>query len=362
VPCVAVRFPRMLVAMDALSGLTLLVIDDEEANLAVLRSILSRAGYRRVETLQDPRQAAETVRRVQPDLILLDYQMPGMDGLEVLREVGPLLPEYLPVLMLTAHEHDDLRERALASGVRDFVAKPVGSSELLLRIRNLLEARSFHRRLQDQNTRLEGLVAERTRELERAHVEALARLALAAEYRDDQAGAHVWRVARGAELVAQRLGREPAWRQLLVRAARLHDVGKIAVPDGILFKPGRLTPEEFALVRTHPEVGHRLLSGGDSELMRLAASIALTHHERWDGRGYPAGLVGEQIPIEGRIVAVVDAFDGMTRDRSHQRAATPEEAMAELEAHVGSQFDPQVVAAARAAFDDGELPVSDPPT
>jgi putative two-component system response regulator len=352
----------MLGAMDDLTGLSLLVIDDEEANLTVLRSILSRAGYRRVETLQDPRRAADVVRRMEPDLILLDYQMPGLDGLQVLREIAPALPEYLPVLMLTAHEHDDLRERALASGVRDFVAKPVSGAELLLRIRNLLEARSFHRRLQQQNAQLEGLVTERTRELERAHVEALARLALAAEFRDDQVGAHVWRVARGAELVAQRLGCDPAWRQLLVRAARLHDVGKIAIPDGILFKPGRLTPEEFALVRTHPEVGHRLLSGGASELLRMAASIALTHHERWDGTGYPSGLAGEAIPLEGRIVAAVDAFDGMTRDRTHQRAATPAEAMAELEANAGGQFDADVVAAMRAAFDDGELPVPDPPT
>src|SRR6056297_3111259 len=324
--------------------MTILVIDDEEANLVVLRSILTRAGYRNVHTLNDPVGAVERFREVRPDLVVTDFHMPVMDGLEVLRALRPLMPGYLPVLMLTADERPDLRERALASGVRDFLTKPVRGAEVLLRIHNLLEARSFHLRLQNENDRLELLVRERT-------------LALVAEYRDDQAGRHVWRVARGAELVAARLGVDPAWRALLVRAARLHDVGKIAVPDGILLKPGRLTPQELAVVRTHPAVGHRLLTGGDAPLLRLAASVALTHHERWDGGGYPAGLAGEAIPLEGRVVAAVDAFDVMTYHRSHQAARPPAAAMAELEAQAGTQFDPQVVAAVREAFDDGELPV-----
>jgi len=342
---------------DDLKRMTILVIDDEEANLVVLRSILTRAGYRNVHTLNDPVGAVERFREVRPDLVVTDFHMPVMDGLEVLRALRPLMPGYLPVLMLTADERPDLRERALASGVRDFLTKPVRGAEVLLRIHNLLEARSFHLRLQNENDRLELLVRERTLELERAHVETLARLALVAEYRDDQAGRHVWRVARGAELVAARLGVDPAWRALLVRAARLHDVGKIAVPDGILLKPGRLTPQELAVVRTHPAVGHRLLTGGDAPLLRLAASVALTHHERWDGGGYPAGLAGEAIPLEGRIVAAVDAFDVMTYHRSHQAARPPAAAMAELEAQAGTQFDPQVVVAVREAFDDGELPV-----
>lgn len=345
---------------DDLKRMSILVIDDEESNLVVLRSILTRDGYRNVHTLNDPVRSVERFREVQPDLVLTDFHMPVMDGLEVVRALRPLLPGYLPILMLTADERLDLRERALASGVRDFLAKPVRSAEVLLRIHNLLEARSFHLQLQHENDRLERLVRERTLELERAHVETLARLALAAEYRDDQAGRHVWRVARGSELVAARLGVDPAWRALLVRAARLHDVGKIAVPDGILLKPGRLTPQELAVVRTHPAVGHRLLTGGEAPLLRLAASVALTHHERWDGTGYPAGLKGGAIPLEGRIVAAVDAFDVMTYHRSHQAARAPSAAMAELEAEAGTQFDPQVVAAVREAFDDGDLPVAVP--
>ncbi|MEX2501384.1 MAG: HD domain-containing phosphohydrolase [Trueperaceae bacterium] len=342
-----------------LLAMPILLIDDEEANLAILGGILEREGHTRVHRLQDPRLAVERYREVGPDLIVIDFHMPFLNGLEVVEALRLHLPSYLPILMLTADERPDLRERALASGVRDFLSKPVRRSEVVLRIRNLLEARWAHRQLQDQNRRLEVQVRERTRELELAQIETLSRLALAAEFRDDDIGRHVWRVARGAELVAERLDRPPEWSRLLVRAARLHDVGKIAIPDGILLKPGPLTPQEYEVVKTHATVGHRMLSGGSSALMRLAASVALNHHERWDGGGYPSGLREDAIPLEGRIVAAVDAFDVMTRDRRHQPASTPERAMIELEAEAGTQFDPRVIEAVRACFDAGDLPVAE---
>lgn len=342
---------------DDLTRLPILVVDDDAANLTVFRSILTRAGYRSVHTLQDPRRALATVQEVHPDLIVLDYHMGALNGLDVLELLRPHLPSYLPVLMLTGDERPSLREAALNAGIRDFLAKPVRQAEVLSRIGNLLEARSFHMRLADENERLEGLVRERTRDLEMAHVETLARLAYVAEYRDPEAAGHVWRVARASELVAQRLGCDPDWSVLLVRAARLHDVGKIAIPDGILMKPGSLTEEELSVVRTHPQVGHRLLTGGRSQLLQMAASVALTHHERWDGKGYPKGLAGADIPLEGRIVAATDAFDAMTYDRMHQKAVSPSQAMRELEVQAGRQFDPDVVIAARAVFDAGGLPV-----
>ena len=340
---------------DPLTLMPILIIDDDEGNIALLRSILAREGHVRVHGLTDPRRAVDRFRELSPDLLIVDVNMPHVNGLEVLEALRPHLPTYLPILMLTADERPDVREKALASGARDFLAKPVTRGEVLLRIGNLLEARSFHRQLEDENERLEARVEERTRDLERAHVETLSRLARAAEYRDDRIGRHVWRVARISEAVARHLGCDPGWRALFIRAARLHDVGKIAIPDGILLKPGPLTPEEFEVVKTHPRVGGKLLSGGSSPLMRLAASVALHHHERWDGFGYPAGLAGESIPLEGRIVAVADGYDAMTHVRSHRSPATPEEALAEIEAGSGSHFDPEVVAAFRAAFENGEL-------
>mgnify|MGYP006272609409 FL=1 len=343
-----------------LSLMPILLVDDDQANLTVLRSILTRAGYAQVHTVQDPRHAVERFREVRPDLVVLDYHMPGLDGLSVLEALRPHRSDDLPVVILTADERPSLREAALEAGARDFLAKPVRQAEVLARIRNLLEARALHTRLADENERLEGLVRDRTRELEMAQLETLARLARVAEFRDDQAGVHVWRVARGAGLLAQELGCDEAWSLLLVRAARLHDVGKIAIPDGILMKAGPLTPEELAVVRTHPVVGHRLLDGGSSPLMRMAARVALTHHERWDGGGYPHGLAGEAIPLEGRIVAAMDAFDVMTHDRRHQSAVAPQEALVELEREAGGQFDPQVVAAARRMFEAGGLPVESP--
>ncbi len=342
-----------------LRAMPILVVDDEEANLAILRGILEREGHAHVHTVQDPRLAVERFHEVRADLIVTDQRMPFLSGLEWIEALRPHLTTYLPILMLTADERPELRERALASGVRDFLAKPVRRAEVMLRIRNLLEARWAHKQLEHENRRLEARVRERTRELELAQIETLSRLALAAEFRDDDIGRHVWRVARSAELVAERLGCAPEWTRLLVRAARLHDVGKIAIPDGILLKPGRLTPQEYEVVKTHPEVGHRMLTGGSSRLMRMAASVALHHHERWDGTGYPSGLRGDEIPLEGRIVAAVDAFDVMTHDQRHRDARAPSDAVAELERAADTQFDPRVVAAIRACFEAGELPVAD---
>lgn len=338
----------------------ILIVDDDEANLAVLRSILTRAGYQQVHTVQDPRRAVERFRELRPDLVVLDYHMPGLDGLGVLEALRPHGSDDLPVVILTADERPSLREAALEAGARDFLAKPVRQAEVLARLRNLLEARALHTRLADENERLEGLVRDRTHELELAQLETLTRLARVAEFRDEEAGGHVWRVARGAGLLARELGLDEAWSLLLVRAARLHDVGKIAIPDGILMKSGPLTPEEMAVVRTHPVVGHRLLDGGRSPVIRMAARIALTHHERWDGGGYPHGLAGEAIPLEGRIVAAMDAFDVMTYDRRHQAAVAPATAMEELERQAGQQFDPEVVVAARALLDAGALPIETP--
>lgn len=340
-----------------LEGSRILIVDDEKSNLVLLRGMLQREGYRELELVEDSREAIETFKSFQPDLLVLDLHMPHMSGFEVMAGVRELLDDdaYFPILMLTADVRPEVKEEALAGGARDFLTKPLNSGEVRLRIRNLLEARHFHLQVLAHNDQLEERVRQRTRQLEEAQLETLVRLAKAAEYRDDDSGEHVWRVAQTSMLLARELGLPLEQCELILRAARLHDIGKIGVPDGILYKPANLTPEEFALVKTHTTLGAELLSGGRSPLMKMAELIALTHHEQFDGGGYPRGLAGDEIPIEGRIMAVADAFDALTHDRPHQRACTDGEALAEIEAQAGRQFDPQIVEAFVRLYLSGEL-------
>lgn len=341
-----------------LEQMRVLLVDDEAANLVVLKGMLQRAGFRQVLSCEEPERTVELFDEFQPDLLILDQHMPRLSGTEVLGALAGRLPSSFPVLMISADERSEVKERALASGASDFITKPFQATEVLLRVRNMLDAWRIRMMLEHQNELLEERVRERTEALERSQLEMLVRLARAAEYRDDESGEHVWRVARGCALLADALG-EPTERvELLMRAARLHDVGKIVIPDGILLKPGRLTPAEYEVVKSHTTVGHELLSGSHSPLMQLAAELALTHHERWDGKGYPQGLKGEEIPLAARVLAVIDAFDALTHDRIHARAITPAAAVAEIQGHAGSQFDPEVVAGFMGLFARGEIPVS----
>jgi putative two-component system response regulator len=333
----------------------ILVIDDQEANVILLRQILALAGYRQVESIIDPRRAEAVFDAMEPDLVLLDLHMPYLTGLEVLRLLSAKVPpgDYLPVLVLTADANAEAKQACLAGGAMDFLTKPFDAQEVMLRIRNLLETRFLHMELRSHNRTLEYQVRLRTWELEQARNEVIERLAVAAEYRDDATGEHIQRVGKMATAVASALGLPESDVELISRTAPLHDVGKIGVPDGILLKPGRLTAEEFERVKVHTSIGAQILAGEQFPLLRMAQRIALTHHERWDGTGYPKGLAGEAIPLEGRIVAVSDVFDALLHERPYKRAWPFEEAVAEIEAQRGRQFDPDVV--------DGFLTVVEPP-
>lgn len=340
-----------------LSHMRILLVDDEEASLVLVQGILERAGYDNVVACDQPLRAVEFFMKERPDLVVLDHHMPQRDGLQVLGDLRPLLPDAFPILMVTGDMRPELRDAALASGAKDFLNKPVNPSETRLRIRNLLESRHYQLELQSQNERLEEAVRQRTRALEQSQLEMLVRLARAAEYRDDDTGEHTWRVAHTSGAIARRLGLPAGRVEQIMRAARLHDVGKITVPDHILLKPGRLTDEEFRVIRGHAKAGAELLSGSRSPTIRMAEAIALTHHERWDGTGYPQGLAAERIPLEARIVAVADAFDAITRDRVHRLAMPLDDAIAEIAANAGRQFDPTVVKAFQAAVAAGEVVV-----
>ena len=323
----------------------ILMVDDEEANLDILRRTLSRAGFWRLESTQDSREAASLYVRHRPDLILLDLHMPHMDGLQVLdtlREIAEAT--YLPILILSGDLTPEARRDALSRGAKDFVSKPFQPDELLLRIKTLLETRFLYLEIQSQNQVLEAKVRERTRELVEAQIEIIERLAIAAEFRDDNTGQHTQRVGQMSALLARQLGLPDAQVSLIARAAPLHDVGKIGVPDTILLKIGKLTPAEFALVKQHTVIGARILSGGKFPLLRLAEDIAYSHHERWDGEGY-AGLRKTDIPLAGRIVAVADVFDALTQQRPYKPAWPVGEAIAEIDRQRERQFDPGVVEA-----------------
>ena len=335
----------------------ILVVDDQEANVRLLETILRRTGYSNIVSVTDPRQVEDLYGSYRPDAILLDLHMPHLSGFDVLgRLAARVAPEeFLPVLVLTADLTPDTKKQALALGATDFLTKPFDVTEVMLRLRNLLATRFLHAQVLHHKEVLEERVRERTRQVEEAHLETLGRLALAAEYRDDDTGKHTNRVGEAAAALAARMGLPAAQVEMLRVAAPLHDVGKIGVPDGILLKPGKVTPEELEIIRTHPTIGAKILTSSGSDLLRLCERISLYHHERWDGAGYPHGLRGDEIPIEARIVAVADVFDALTHVRPYKPAWSVADALAELRRHSGTQFDPEVVAAFIAGFELGHL-------
>jgi putative two-component system response regulator len=329
----------------------ILVVDDEPANCLVLDMLLRQGGYKNVYTCRDPREFDTLMARHSPDLVLLDLHMPFRDGFEILQSMhiieNPL--EAPPVIVLTADVTMEARRRALSLGARDFLTKPFEHYEVTLRVRNMLQLRLLHRRLHQQNEDLERRVDERTRELTRRNdelaatrLEILKRLARASEYRDDDTGQHTSRVGRICARIAATLGMDPEWCADMKEAAPLHDVGKIGIPDSILLKPGKLDPHEWEVMKTHTDIGARILSGSRHPVLQLAEEIARTHHERYDGTGY-MGWVGEDIPISGRIVAIADVFDALLHDRPYKKAWPREKALHEIISQRGRHFDPSVV-------------------
>lgn len=320
----------------------ILVVDDEKPNVLLLERILADAGYVDAVSTTEPEQVRELVERFRPDLIILDLHMPRMDGFAVMEELRSSLDptSHPPVLVLTADITREVKHRALVAGAQDFLTKPLDMEEVLLRIRNILNIRFLEQALREEKTSLEDRVLERTKELEDAQTETFERLALAAEFRDDDTGEHTRRVGSSAALIASELELPADEVDMLRRAAALHDVGKIGIPDQILLAPRSLTVEEFEVVKTHTGIGARLLSGSRSPTLRMAEVVAWSHHERWDGTGY-ASISGVDIPLVGRITTVADVFDALTHKRPYKVAWPVEEALTEIEAQRGKQFDPE---------------------
>ncbi|MEK6747958.1 MAG: two-component system response regulator [Pseudomonadota bacterium] len=331
-----------------LQGITLnqaklLVVDDEPANVKLLCRLLEAEGYRQVMHTIDPRVVVGLYREHQFDLVLLDIRMPYMDGFEVMRGLQAVdAGDYVPVLVLTAQTDKETRVQALECGAKDFVNKPFDRLEVMTRIRNILQVRLLHNRIRQENRTLEQQVHASLQELEATRLEVLRRLGLAAEYRDNETGYHIVRMSKYSQLLAQALGLPEAKCTRILQASPMHDIGKIGIPDSILLKPGKLDPAEWDIMKTHATIGAEILSHG-SQLLEEARVIALSHHEKWDGSGYPQGLAGDKIPIEGRIVAVADVFDALTSERPYKRAWAMADAVEEIKKGRRKHFEPAIV-------------------
>ncbi|MGO9709984.1 MAG: HD domain-containing phosphohydrolase [Polyangiaceae bacterium] len=332
----------------------ILVVDDTESHVILLRKILKGAGYLMVATTTNPEEAVDLYKEFQPDLVVLDLHMSPIDGFQILDQLKALEPadSYVPALMMTALNDPDVLVRALERGARDFLNKPFERVEALTRIRNMLEVRLMHKSVRDQNRILEDKVSARTREIRETRLEVIRRLGRAAEYRDNETGMHIIRMSLAASILGKAAGLSPERCELLLNASPMHDIGKIGIPDRILLKPGPLDADEWAIMKRHPAIGAELLSGGSSELMQMAESIAHCHHEKFDGSGYPRGLEGEQIPLVARIVAVCDVFDALLSKRPYKAPWTVDAALAELDKRAGSHFEPALVQKFHEVLDD----------
>ncbi len=309
-----------------------------------VQAALAQAGYTEILATTDPAHTLELCLADRPDLVLLDLDVHGESSPRALDAIRQLTDgaDSLPVLALSGGASTELRRWALANGVRDFVAKPVDSTELLVRVQNALQTRHLQRQLRDRNAVLREAVRERTGEVDTAR-ESLSILAAIADYHDDDTYQHAQRVGAGAALIAQALDLDAQFVATIRDAAPLHDIGKVGISRRILLKPDKLTPAEWMHMMRHVEIGARILAPARSPVLRMASEIAGTHHERWDGNGYVAGLVGAEIPLPGRITALVDVWDTLTHERPYKPAWDEDRALAEINAQAGAHFDPRIV-------------------
>lgn len=321
----------------------ILIVDDQPANVTLIEKMLDIDGYINVLSTTDPTQVESIYMEQNSDLILLDLNMPVMDGYQVLAKIREVDPDYPPIIVLTAQSDRESRIKALDLGARDFLAKPFDRVELMTRIRNMLEVRIMTTAMKNQNMVLDGMVKARTQELHDTRLEVIRRLGRAAEYRDDMTGFHIIRMSRYAQQLALAAGMSEAEAEMLLNASPMHDIGKIGIPDNVLLKPGKLDADEWKIMQTHVDIGVEILSGSDFELMDMAAEVCQNHHEKWDGSGYPRQLAGEDIPLVGRIVALADVFDALTTERPYKKAWPIEEAVDFLKDQSGKHFDPRLV-------------------
>lgn len=323
----------------------ILIIDDQFTSRQILEELVASLGEgTTTDSFADPVVALAWTRSNPPDLVLTDYKMPYMNGVEFTRRFRQLYPE-TPLVMITALGDRSIRYQALEAGATDFLTKPVDHIECRARCRNLLTLREQQMLIKDRANWLEERVNKATQEIRTRELETLLRLAKAGEYRDEETGGHILRMANFSRLIAERLGLSKDECQVIEIAAPMHDIGKIGIPDGILLKPGKLNAEEFRSMQNHARIGYEILKDSPSQYLQMGAIIAYGHHEKFNGQGYPNGLAGEAIPLPARIVAVADVFDALTSQRPYKHAWSVQDAVEYLQAQQGRHFDPACVQA-----------------
>jgi two-component system response regulator RpfG len=324
---------------------TAMVVDDQSTGRAILEQVVRALDERvSVEGFGRPVDAIVWATRHVADLVLIDYMMPEMNGIELATRLRSLPGyEHVPIMMVTAHDDRKVRYDALDAGVTDFLIKPVDTRECMARCRNLLTLRRQQLALEDKRRLLEGMVEEATREVRDREKETLMRLARAGEFRDEETGFHLVRMARYSRLIVDAIGLEREEAETIELAAPLHDIGKIGIPDQILLKKDKLLGAELDTMRSHPLIGHEILKGSASKYVRMGSLIALGHHEKYDGSGYPNGLVSDHIALCARVVAVADVYDALTSARPYKKAWSSEQAFEFLRVQRGRHFDPHLV-------------------
>ena len=364
-------------AKESVRDAKIMIIDDEQLVIKVVKRYLTTEGYSNFISVSDSRKAIQKIREELPDVILSDVNMRDVNGLDILRarQKSPIM-NLIPVLILSSNEEQDIKRQALELGATDFLAKPVDPCDLSLRVRNALIVKRHHDHLANYANELEDEVCQRIDELEHSREQIVHCLARAAEYRDNETGEHIIRVGKYCRVIAEELGFSEDYCRKIELSAQLHDVGKIGIPDAVLLNPGRLDAEEFEVMKTHCGVGLEIMEplseldqdrvrrhsssgafimdGVESPMLELAASIARTHHEKWDGTGYPAKLAGESIPIEGRICCVADVFDALCSERPYKPKFPLKKCLEIMLSERGTRFDPKVLDAFFARFEQIE--------
>jgi putative two-component system response regulator len=323
----------------------ILIVDDNYVNVVLLQGILHENNYTNIHATTNSLEVRDLYLQHQFDLILLDIRMPNLDGLQVMDQLNEAKGEdYLPVLVLTAQTDEETRSGALARGAKDFLVKPFKHWEVLSRIHNMLETRIYFKRQLQRSLRLDAEVRRQTAKIRETQLEIINRLGRAAELKDNETGRHVIRVSKCCQQLALAIGKDEIYAEMILNASPMHDVGKIGIPDRVLLKPGKLNAEEWKIMQSHVDIGVEIMAGHDSDLLLMAERIAHSHHEKWDGSGYPRGLKGEEIPLEARIAAICDVFDALLSKRPYKAPWSIEDAVNYLKDQAGGHFDPRLVA------------------